>query len=187
MENEKEIIVLRSMIEESVGRKMLSPSDFQFLTGVIAERCKETLGVTTLKRIWGYIDGYDTLRNSTLSILARCVGYRDWADFQKNYHAEGESSNPVLGRVIESALLETGVSLRVTWAPDRRCTFLHLGDGRFEVTAAENSKLRVGDTFHCSYFVIGQPLYMDDFVRCQSAPSMFVVGNKGGLSEVSIL
>ena len=50
--NETEILQLREMVEESVSRKMKTPADFQFLTGVIQERCKETLGVTTLKRIW---------------------------------------------------------------------------------------------------------------------------------------
>ena len=63
---ETEILLLREMVEESVARKMKAPADFQFLTGVIQERCKETLGVTTLKRIWGYIDGYNTTRYSTL-------------------------------------------------------------------------------------------------------------------------
>ena len=71
-DQENNIMLLRQMVEESVSRKMKTPADFQFLTGVIQERCRETLGVTTLKRIWGYIDGYDTLRFSTLSLLARC-------------------------------------------------------------------------------------------------------------------
>jgi len=97
---ETEILLLREMVEESVARKMKAPADFQFLTGVIQERCKETLGVTTLKRIWGYIDGYNTTRYSTLSVLARFVGYRDWDDFLTNYDLTGESSNPVLGRAL---------------------------------------------------------------------------------------
>ena len=98
--NETEILHLREMVETSVARKMKTPADFQFLTGVIQERCKETLGVTTLKRIWGYVEGYDTTRYSTLSILARCVGFRDWDDFLVNHNRTGESSNMVLGRAI---------------------------------------------------------------------------------------
>lgn len=46
-----DILRLREMVEKSVSRKMKTPADFQFLTGVIQEHCKETLGVTTLKRI----------------------------------------------------------------------------------------------------------------------------------------
>ena len=51
-QKENDILILRKMVEDSVARKMKTPADFQFLTGVIQERCKETLGVTTLKRIW---------------------------------------------------------------------------------------------------------------------------------------
>ncbi len=94
--NEPDILQLRQMVEESVSRKMKTPADFQFLTGIIQERCKKTLGLTNLKRIWDYIDGYDTTRYSTLSILARCVGFRDWDDFCANHNRTGESSNPAL-------------------------------------------------------------------------------------------
>lgn len=187
MQYEKEIIILKNMVEESVGRKISTPADFAFLSGIIAERCKETLGITTLKRIWGYVEGYDTTRNSTLSILARSVGFHDWDDFLSNYDSDVESSHLVIGQTFSANQLRVGDSILVTWAPDRRCTFYHCGEGQFRVTSTENSKLRVGDTFHCPYFVIGQPLYLDNFVRDNKPPTLFVIGNKGGISECHIL
>ncbi len=182
--NETDILQLRQMVEESVSRKMKTPADFQFLTGIIQERCKETLGVTTLKRIWGYIDGYDTTRYSTLSVLARCVGFRDWDDFLANHNRNGESSNPVLGLSLFPKDIPVGGVVFIAWAPDRRVTLEYLGDSRFEVLKSENSKLKAGDTFHCTCFIIGEPLYLDDYVRDGKAPTLFVVGNKGGLTEV---
>ena len=182
--DESNIILLRSMVEESVSRKMKTPADFQFLTGVIQGRCKETLGVTTLKRIWGYIDGYDTTRYSTLSVLARCVGFRDWDDFLAHHNQSGESSNMVLGRALYPDEIPQEGLVRIAWSPDRRVLLKHLGDSGFEVMESENSKLKPGDTFHCSCFIIGEPLYLDNFVRGNHAPTLFVVGNKGGLTEV---
>ncbi len=182
--NENDILTLRSMVEESVSRKMKTPADFQFLTGVIQERCKETLGVTTLKRIWGYIDGYDTTRYSTLSVLARCVGFHDWDDFCENHNRAGESSNMVLGRALNAASLDVGDCVNISWSPDRRVQLEHLGNERFEVLRSENSKLKPGDTFHCTCFILGEPLYLDNFVRGANPPTLFVVGNKGGLTEV---
>lgn len=182
--DDNNILILRKMVEESVSRPMKTPADFQFLTGVIQERCKETLGVTTLKRIWGYIDGYDTVRYSTLSVLARCVGFHDWDDFVAHHDRDGETSQMVFGRTLYAADIEVGGQLRIAWAPDRRVLLEHLGDGSFRVLAAENSKLKVGDTFHCSCFILGQPLYLDNFVRDDNAPTLFVVGNKGGLTQM---
>ena len=185
--NETEILQLREMVETSVSRKMKTPADFQFLTGVIQERCKETLGVTTLKRIWGYVDGYDTTRYSTLSILARCVGFRDWDDFLANHARSGESSNPVLGRALHPDDIPQEGLVRIAWAPDRRVLLRHLGDGHFLVMESENSKLKPGDSFHCSCLILGEPLYLDNFVRGSNAPTLFVVGNKGGLTEARMV
>jgi len=182
--NDNDILILRDMVEKSVSRKIKTPADFQFLTGVIQERCKETLGVTTLKRIWGYVDGYDSTRYSTLSILARCVGFRDWDDFLENHALEGESSNLVLGVALYASEIPTGTCIRITWAPDRRVLLRHLGKGIFKVVKSENSKLKPDDTFHCTCFIIGEPLYLDSFVRNGNPPSLFVVGNKGGLTNV---
>ena len=183
-QNENNIKILRQMIEQSVARKMKTPADFQFLTGVIQERCKETLGVTTLKRLWGYVDGYDTTRYSTLSILARCVGFRDWDDFCENRDRSGESSNMIVGHAVNPADLAVGDCLAISWSPDRRVRIEHLGNGNFEVLRSENSKLKPGDTFHCYSLIIGEPLYLDNFVRGNNPPTLFVVGNKGGLTEV---
>ena len=64
-------------MENSIPRKIKTPTDFTYLSGIIYERCRETISESTLKRIWGYIDGYDTVRFHTLSILARFVGYNE--------------------------------------------------------------------------------------------------------------
>ena len=183
-DNENDIFILREMVEKSVARKMKSPADFIFLTGVIQERCHETLAVSTLKRIWGYVDGYDTTRFSTLSLLARCVGFRDWDDFLVHRSREGESSDMVLGRALYAAEIPENGQLSITWVPDRRVLLQHLGEGNFKVLSSENSKLKPGDTFHCTCFIIGQPLYLDQFVRGNNPPTLFVVGNKGGLTSV---
>lgn len=187
MSNENEIVILRAMVEESVARKMKSPVDFQFLTGVIQERCKETLAVSTLKRLWGYVEGYDTTRFSTLSILARCVGFHDWDDFLLNHDKVGESSQTIIGRVFYASELTAEQKVEITWAPDRRVQLQYKGNESFVVVASENSKLKIDDSFHCSSFIIGQPLYLDHFVREGKAPTVFVVGTKGGLSSVKVI
>lgn len=76
------------------------------------------------------------------------------------------------------------VFVRIAWSPDRRVLLRHLGEGAFQVVESENSKLKPGDSFHCSCFIIGEPLYLDNFVHGNNAPTLFVVGNKGGLTEV---
>ena len=77
--------------------------------------------------------------------------------------------------------------LTVSWKPNRRCTFRYLGNQQFIVEATENSKLKVGNTFSCSVFILGAPLYLTDLKQGDNAPVAFVAGKKDGLCEIKIL
>ena len=76
-----EIASLRLDIEKNVQRKIRTPYDFEYLTGVVWERLHENISPTTLKRLWGYIEGADTTRRTTLCLLAKFLGYADWEEY----------------------------------------------------------------------------------------------------------
>ena len=73
------IALLRHCVEESANHRIKTSTDFTFLARVIQERLGETVATSTLKRLWGYVDGYASTRESTLNILARFIGYPDWS------------------------------------------------------------------------------------------------------------
>lgn len=83
--NPQHITLLRQLVEESADHSIATSTDFIFLSGEIQGRLKETLSVSTLKRIWGYVDGYASVRPSTLDILARFVGFSDGETFVSDY------------------------------------------------------------------------------------------------------
>lgn len=178
-----EISELKQQIEESVGRKMKTSTDFIFLSGAIWERIHENLSTSTLKRLWGYIDGPDKTRNSTLDILSRFLGFTDWDEFI-NRIGQNSGSDQVQTQHIKTDDLSIGDLISVSWKPNRRCTFRYLGDYKFIVDHAENSKLKAGDTFRCGLFILGEPLYLNDLVQGDNPPVAFVVGNKDGLCEI---
>ena len=180
-----EIAELRHIIEESIGRKMKTPADFIFLSGIIWERTHETMSPTTLKRLWGYIDGADTTRESTLRILSNFIGFKDWDAFLKHLSENSEvQSDWVCSPHIDVAELHENEHVEVSWKPNRHCVFRYLGEGRFIVEKAENSKLKVGNTFSCSFLILNEPLYIVNLVQGDNAPVDFVVGNKDGLCEI---
>ena len=181
-----EIHELKKQIEERLKRKMKTPNDFIFLSGVIWERTHETMSPTTLKRLWGYIDGADETRSSTLDILSRSLGYTDWDEFLAHLD-KGNGSDPVVSPHVYAADLHVGDCLYVSWKPDRRCTFRYLGETRFIVEQAENSKLKVGDTFSAALFILHEPLYLSGLVQGNNPPVPFVVGNREGLCELELI
>lgn len=53
---------LKQQVEEAAMFRPLTSIDFERLHDQMQERLKEAVGVSTLKRLWGYIDGYTTVR-----------------------------------------------------------------------------------------------------------------------------
>ncbi len=181
--NSPEVIELRMRIEESIKRKVKTPADFDFLAGVVWERLHETISTSTLKRFWGYIDGADRTRESTLNQLSRCIGFESWDDFLLELKEEGEEESELcLYESIRSADLNIGEEIEVGWQPNRKCVFKYMGDDRFEVVSAENSKLQKGDMFTCSVFFKDEPMYADNVKRQSSRAVSYIAGSKSGLT-----
>ena len=170
-------------IEHEVKRKIRTPYDFEFLAGVIWERLHENISPTTLKRLWGYINGADTTRRTTLCLLSQFLGFADWETYLASLAARTDiESSAFEGEGVRINDLQPGDRVEVTWLPNRRCVFRYEGDAHFTVMEAENAKLRVGDSFDAVCFIIGKPMYLDNVHG-----SSYVAGSKNGLNSVKKL
>lgn len=187
-----EIATLRMDIEQEVKRKIRTPYDFEFLAGVIWERLHENISPTTLKRLWGYIDGADTTRRTTLCLLAQFLGFADWEAYQASLAARTDiESSAFEGEGVRINDLQLGDRVEVTWLPNRRCVFRYEGEAHFIVEEAANAKLHVGDSFDTTCFLVGKPMYLDNLQR-DEVPSTkesvsYVAGSKNGLNSVKIV
>ncbi|MBR0072578.1 MAG: hypothetical protein IJP95_01945 [Bacteroidales bacterium] len=184
--NSPQVEMLKRLVEERSMLRMDSFKDFQLLYDEMRRRNNETLGVNTLRRLWGDISGYPTVREATLGVLCRFVGYTDWHTFVADYcgmEAE-QTSCDIATASLQAVNLTPCDRLTIAWNPNRSLHLEHLGYGLFRVLKSENSRVKDGDTFHAAAFAIGQPLYMDTFVHNGEQPKLFVVGKKGGLTKV---
>ena len=188
-DNNQNIMLLRQMVEETLAHRLKTSTDFAFLSGCIQGRLRQTISVSTLERIWGYVEGYQTIRESTLSLLAQFVGYPDWQTFVSDYCnvPSAQSSRRILAPTLEAIEMPVGGRVLIEWNPGRRCELLHLGNARWRVEHCEKTKLAVGDTFVCHRFTLNYPLYLSDYRHADEPPSLFVVGNRGGLIHVDTL
>ena len=187
-----EIATLRMDIEHEVKRKIRTPYDFEFLAGVIWERLHENISPTTLKRLWGYIDGADTTRRTTLCLLAQFLGFADWEAYQASLATRTDiESDAFEGEGIHIDELQKGDRVEVTWLPNRRCVFRYEGEAHFIVLESENAKLHVSDSFDTTCFLVGKPMYLDNLQR-DEVPSTkesvsYVAGSKNGLNSVKLV
>lgn len=180
---------LKILVAQSAMCDMTKASDFTSLYYQILQRTNKAVSLSTLKRIFGYIDGYDRVRESTLNVLSRFVGYADWHTFVADYCnvEDNQTSHRVLTQSLAVSSLAEGSRVAIEWNPNRRLVLRHLGQDLFEVVEARNSKIVVGDRFRCNSFTIGHPLYVSDYHHTDNPPTPFVAGKKGGLTKIDVL
>lgn len=174
---------LKAEVEQVAERRMVTPRDFEWLGDRIVQVVGERLSATTLKRLWGYVNG-GTPRRFTLDILARFAGYADYAAFCSGC---ADDSNILLDtHSVVAERLCVGEELVLRWVPDRKVTIRHMGGARFDVLSAENTKLAVGDSFVCHLFVDHQPLYITQLLH-KGRHTGYVAGKRNGITVEQVV
>lgn len=190
--DKSELKLLRDAVEEAFGEKISGPSSFNRLRIFLLRRTGNLLGQTTLKRIWGYVDTESNLRTSTLSVLAKAIGYSDMDEFVESHkstsHSETRlSSSPKFNKYVDvNRDLKPGQTLKIFWYPARECVIRYLGGMRFEVVSAKNTRLRARDTFICHILIAGYPLYLSSLTRAGSEPTAYICGKLHGGIQIEI-
>ena len=178
---------LRIDLSARLGNTIESPSDFNRLSLEIEHLTGETISVSTIKRVFGYIDSNSNPSTSTLSVLARYLGYRGWADYCERVTGDSDFLN---GYTVKSADLGVGSRVRLAWLPDRRCVVRCIEQGRFVVEEVENARLKAGDTFTALLFSLKSPAYFTDVCHegePRGTGRDYVAGFRSGLTEVEVL
>ena len=185
MENEFCIEKLKQILKSQFGRDMETPADFSDLSDDIRVKLKcSSISATTLKRLFGYIKYDKCISLSSLSLLARYLGYSGWNAFCMNYKSE---SDFISNQVIYSKNLSKGDSVVFEWNPNRYCLAEFLGNDKFLVRDAQNCKLEIGDTFTTTQFTLNNPLIITDLIQIRmsdNSPKKYVAGSKSGLSKL---
>ena len=187
--NMPQIAALRGEIEAAQGGALHTHLHFVALTEKIEERLREHISPTTLERVWGYSTRhYDKVSRRTLDVLARYIGADDWGDYVGRLRSTaGRESEEFTNDILNVSSLAVGTRLLIGWQPDRMCEIRYQGDYRFVVERVENSALRVGDSFSCLQFQLGQELYMDRFQRAgdpSEENARYAVGQCHGLTTL---
>ena len=175
---------LLSEVESTFGEPINSSKDFMALSVSISMKLKDTLGATTLKRLWGYISERTLPRLSTLDILARYVGYDSFKDFKGKLHAEDSSMYLYGDNVLFSDELSVGENVMIGWMPDRLVKLEYLGEDRFTVKESANSKLLVGDEIKATFFCKGWPLFVPGILRNGEYTPPYIAGKTKGLNLI---
>ncbi|MDE6460980.1 MAG: hypothetical protein K2K52_09175 [Paramuribaculum sp.] len=175
---------LRQAVELIFGHKPNSPSDFDSLAARIQAATGMNLGVSTLKRFWGYVKSPHTPTYTTLSVLARYAGHRDWNTFCNNIQSEDESGFSKSSVIICSED-KIGSSYIIKWNGSKWCEIKKYAEPNlYEVIESRNIKLKKGDFIRLNSLTVGDFFVALECLRGTTQLGTYIGAKRHGISEI---
>lgn len=185
--NIPELGYLLSEVEKQYGRRVATSTDFESLSVVIEHQTGELISSSTLKRMWGYVSLNPTPRISTLDILCRFVGQKDFKAFCSSLTDKNIFSSTFFSsRYLSVSDLKEGCLVTVGWLPDRIVEMRYKGNFQFEIENSVNSQLKKGDRFELSELIIGYPMFISRILRDGEYTPSYVAGRENGICRIEV-
>lgn len=183
-----ELQYLLELVEKQYGRKLSTTTDFESLSVIIEKATGDLLSSSTLKRLYGYVSLNTVPRKTTLDILSRFIGNRDYETFRISLSNDPQfSSRFFSAKTVTTSELKAGDRLRIGWPANRIVTLNYLGDDLFEVDTSVNASLVKGDRFRQVSFMKGYPLYLSRILRNGDYTPAYVAGMNSGLNLLEVV
>ncbi len=180
-------MILNSQIIESIKSKsglgFDKAKDYEILGGLIFKETGRTIGVTTIKRLLGYIEDDRKTIPYTLNTIAMYLNYNSWKELcvAKRIDSDWDFKDDAI--YIQS--LEVGDEIDVAYL-DRKVSFVVSeidGTRVLKVTAVENSSLKLGDILYVHKIQQGDIIEAEKVIRGNK------IGNyktNGEVSQITI-
>ena len=175
------------MIEAKFSSPLQYPQQCEALAMAIKDATGQTLGTTTLKRMMGFVNGPASPRLSSLDIIAQYLGYPDYDLLAKDIGQDADISDFREVESLDSANLEPGEQIQLTYQPNRLLVLTYIGDNKYVVNESRGSKLLKGDKLMIAGFYVGFTLLISDVERSGRHFGSYQAAKQGGLTSVEIL
>ena len=168
-------------IKKRSGLLLDKAKDFDLLAADVLKKTHRVIGVTTLKRLTGYIEDDRNTNRFTLNTVALYLGYPDWealtceipVDSDWNFNDDSVYIHTLkLGSTVEIKYLNREVEFKVIG---------YKGMNALQVVKAVNSSLKEGDILVVYKIDKGQLLEAENVIRDNS------IGNFRTNGEISYL
>lgn len=175
--------VIKNMLSKRLGREIRYPSDCDALSIDIESATRIHIGVTTIKRLLGFVRDVRTPRMSTLDVIAGYLGYNSY-DLLVGSITE---SNTISGfgnlEELDADCLDSGERIELRYA-DRRIVMEYMGEYTFRVEEIVNGKLKKGDVVKIRHLMLHYPLLMLSVVRDGTELGSYTAAKVSGLQSI---
>lgn len=168
--NKSRIMILNDRIKKELmdksGVQLEKAKDFELLADIIFQTTKRSIGVTTLKRLFGTINDSRKTNEFTLNTIAIYLGYCSWNDYIATNSVDSIWNFPVDNTVFINELKEN-TTITINYL-NREVTFIvQVLDNTkvLVVKSAKNSSLACGDVLFVHKIRKGERLEADKIIR----------------------
>ncbi len=190
MEMKAALKVLVNITNSNLGFIPSTPAEFNELSHQIYIKTGRRLSLSSIKRIWGYVNYTSFPSLTTLNTLARYNEYKDWETFMASIKDGGvpDGESGFLGKtIINSNNLKPGDRLLLKWNNNKSCEIECIGVMRFRVINSNNIKIEPGDTFTLTTVCVGHPLYLSDIQRGDIRIPAYYGAQRGGILHIDCI
>ncbi len=187
MENDIALKNLINITNRNIGFIPSSPTDFNNLSRLIEEKTNLKISLSSIKRLWGYVDYNNFPSSTTLNTLSRFNGYENWKTFlSKQEIHDAECSEYLTEEMVNTDTLQPGDILTICWENDKFCVLEYLSEQRFRTIEAENIKIKPEDNFRLQTLCIGLPFTATDIIRGTEKIPGYIGAKKNGIRSIRI-
>ena len=139
--------------------------DIEVLCSKIFESTKRYIGVTTMKRLLGYISDSRKTNEYTLNTVSMYLGYKSWNDLCSSMRVDSDWDFPDEKVYVDN--LQLGEKLTVSYW-DREVSFVvvsHNDKKALQVIKSVNSSLKMDDVLMIEHLEVGQKLEAREVYR----------------------
>lgn len=179
-------IVTVKQIEQKFNKEIRYPSDCEALAGDIYRITKNSISTSTLKRIFGFIEGSKEPRLYTLDVLAKYLGYNNWDNYIENL-VNIDNSDFVVIDQLEIEHIKPNTKIELRYAPESFILLNYEGDFQFTIIESENSKLIKGDHLRIFNVIKNYPLIINSVIRNNINLGSYKAAKISGITDIQII
>lgn len=181
----------------SIAKMEIDPvtdKEYALLAEDIMATTGESLGINTLKRMFGRVNDQTKATQKSLNIVARYLGYVDWNNYMTSLQLGAVHTFNIneLGRGDYKHIYVDGLShgavVSFRFEPDGKMKLLYIGDYRFRVLHSTSNVISVGDILIIYAFEDGRRLTARkvDCTQGNSLQGIAIGCLNGGVSYIRI-
>ncbi|MBS1623418.1 MAG: hypothetical protein JST83_05325 [Bacteroidetes bacterium] len=174
---------IREKIQKKYGQSIRYPKDCHALAEDISKVCKAKISASTLKRLYGFVQGAtNEPRLYTLDLISEYLGYRGWEHLLTDLTPETKVESHKIER-LNAAQVKKGQVVAILYEPGKKLELRKTDEG-FLVLSSNDRKLIPDDLVTFRTLELHIPATFDSLVRKGTSQGKIQVATVSGVTGI---